>query len=116
MKAIIIGLLGLVIVGGLVNTVGTQVSYEKSETATSTDEVAKTDVLDEAQSALDAANKLLDEEEARLLEKRDKEKAQYEEQDALLETKQAELKSLHEAELEQINARLDEIVKKRTAF
>lgn len=90
MKYILIVAVGAVVGVGLVLTVGKEVTYEKevvNETTTTTVEVDAIDVLEEAQQALDKANLLLDEEEARLLEQRGI-----------------------------IDARLEEIVKKRTSF
>lgn len=95
MKTTIAGLLVLAVVGGTAVYLGQQeaiVPYTKEykeDSATSTVPIVEVaiDPLDEAQEALDRANKLLDEEEAKLLEQRN-----------------------------YIDARLEEIVKKRSAF
>ena len=91
MKYILIVAVIAVVGVGLFSTVGKEVTYERevvAETATTTvEQIDAIDVLDEAQQALDKANALLDEEEARLLEERGV-----------------------------IDARLEEIVKKRTSF
>lgn len=90
---VLLGLVALLVVGGIAVYSGQSnvTEYERQITATSTVESAEAvepaDPLDEAQEALDRANKLLDEEEARLLEQR-----------------------------AVIDARLEEIVKKRSAF
>lgn len=100
----ILALAVVAIVGvGLFSTVGKEVTYTSEvvrEVATTTVEQAvdPIDVLDEAQEALDKANQLLDEEEARLLAERD------------------ELESSYQAQRQALDARLEEIVKKRSSF